>query len=480
MKLRSRRQPSVVGRALGCALAAAHYLPSHGVAQSNSATAVESRNDISYLRGPYNADFYYRQNEAFRVGAALHFSHSKQHDVLLLTPLLNHARVDSDFDRESVAFALQLKARTEPSQEMYAPYMARAAWRVFRAIDWTHQLHEQTYDIMASTDIPWHEKARWTDRSLRYYLEMNEVAFSCAPLDVTMRRAGVMMKPYFTYFRNYYPKSNTYFYAAHWWHPVIYEAQMIGGNDQEQVLAVEQTDQVYFEQVLKDRPQRMLLLREAAPRYSRMAPEVANAFDNLHMFHGIVYDILAYEGWTIDQKRDELYRVIAAMSYQPGDEGLARKFPVPHPDMDPRVYEDWMKGTEGEMTRIMLEMHDEMMPLMMPEGQSMTPEMRERMLAAIRLKLQPGMQEGETPGSLHDAMMAVMPDMKMMPESMEPGATPRMMIDAMLRGWREKHGDMPEVEPMPMNAEPVLPPLPKGSSGSSAASEREQETEQAH
>lgn len=459
MRLRCGRQHSVAGCALGCALAAAHYAPSHG-AQSRSAAPVEPRNDISYLRGPYNTDFYYRQNEAFRVGAALHFSHSKQHDVLLLTPLADHEQVDARFDEESLEFALKLKARTEPSQEMYAPYTARAAWRVFRAIDWTHQLHEQTYDIMASIDIPWSDKARWTDRSMRYYLEKNDVAFSCAPLDVTMRRAGVMMKPYFTYFRNYYPRSNNYFYAAHWWHPVIYEAQMMGGNDQEQVLAVEQTDRVCFEQVLKDRPQRMLLLREAAPRYSRMAPEVANAFDNLHMFHGIVYDILAYEGWTIEQKRDELYRVIAALSYQPGDDALASKFPLPHPDMDPRIYADWMKGADGEMTRIMMEMHEEMMPLMMPEGQTMMPEMHERMMAAIRLKLRPGMQEGEIAGSLHDAMMAVMPDMKMMPESMEPGATPQKMIDAMLQGWREKYGEMEDVEPMPMDAEPALPRLP--------------------
>src|SRR5690606_38514284 len=118
------------------------------------------------------------------------------------------------------------------------------------------------------------------------------------PLDVTMRRAGVMTKPYFTYFRNAYPKSNDFFYAAHWWHPVLYEALMIAGNDGEQEDAVRAVADLFFRVVLEDRPKRMLLLREAAPRYSRFSPESANIFDNLHMFHGIVYDILAYEGWT--------------------------------------------------------------------------------------------------------------------------------------------------------------------------------------
>jgi hypothetical protein len=319
--------------AIGSALALLWMLTIHVL-------AVEQRNEVAFLRGPYNIAFFYRHNRAFRVGAALHFSHAKQHDVLLLTPLARHAEADAQFDQESVAFIEQLTAHTEPTQEYYAPYTARAAWRVLRTIDWAHMHHEQTYDIMSDRDIPWDQKKAWTDRSVRYYLN-NDVAFSPAPLDVTMRRAAVMMKPYFTLFRNYYPRSNNFFYAAHWWHPVIYEAQMIGGNDAEQEMVVQQTDDTFYAQVLKGRPLRMLLLREAAPRYSRLTPESANIFDNLHMFHGITYDILAYEGWTIAQKRAELYRVIKALSYQPGDEQLARKFRVPHPNMDPRVYEEW-------------------------------------------------------------------------------------------------------------------------------------------
>ena len=135
-----------------------------------------------------------------------------------------------------------------------------------------------------------------------------------------------MMKPYFGYFRNNYPESNNFFYAAHWWHPAIYEAQMIAGNGPAQPQVVMQTDKVLYGEVLKDRPLRMLLSREMMPRYSQMSPESANIFDNLHMLHGIAYDILAYEGWTIEEQKAEIYRVIDAMGYQPGDEKLAMKF----------------------------------------------------------------------------------------------------------------------------------------------------------
>ncbi len=219
---------------------------------------------------------------------------------------------------------------------------------------------------------------------------------------------------------------------------------------------IRQTNETGYLRVLVDRPLRMLLSREVMPRYSRFSPESANIFDNLHMLHGIAYDILAYDKWTMDQKRAELYRVIDAMKYHPGDERLARKFPVPYPDMDPRVYYDWMKGTEGGMNRIMKEMLAEMMPLMMPQG--MSEDQRERLMSQFKMKMTPGLEDGEQPGSLMEALKALMPDMQMMPEAMEPGGTPQKMIDAMLQGWGKKYGSLPDVLPLPMEGEPTAPP----------------------
>ncbi|MFN7139743.1 MAG: hypothetical protein ACK4UN_10420 [Limisphaerales bacterium] len=424
-----------------------------------AANAVEQRNEVSHLQAKYNNAFFYRHNETFMNGSAIHFAHAIQHDILQLTPLSQHLQVDSQTDQRFVDFLLNHKAKTEPTMEYYGPYVARGAWKLYRAIDWTHMHHEQTYDIMSDKDIPWEKKKEWTDRAVRYYLEKNPVARSCAPLDVTMRRAATMMKPYFGYFRNKYPQSNNFFFAAHWWHPVIYEAQMIAGNDKEQDQVVQQTDQVFYHQVLKDRPQRMLLSREVMPRYSRLSPESANIFDNLHMLHGIAYDILAYEGWTMQQKRAELYRVIEAMSYQPGDEKLARKFNTPYPDMDPRRYEPWMKGFDGEMNRIMMEMHQEMMPMHMPSSHKMSPEMKEQMMSQFRMKLTPGMQEGEIDGSWHDVMMKLMPEMKMDPETLQPGKVSQKMVDTMLDGWRKKYGNMPDIQPISMQQEPSAPPI---------------------
>lgn len=424
--------------ALQCGLAGAH------------AEQFEQRSKPSYLRGRYNLAFFYRLNPTFRHGAAIHFAHGKAHDVLELSPFEDHERADAEFDRECVDF-IHNPPRTEPEMEYYGPYTGRGIWQLYRAIDWTHVHHEQTYDILASTKIPWDAKAEWTARSVDAYLKRMDIPRSVAPLDVTMRRAAVMMKPYFTLFRNYYPKSATFFFAAHWWHPAVYESQMLGGNGPAQDAMVAVTDGPTFEHVLRDRPMRMLLSREMMPRYSRMSPESANIFDNLHMLHGIAYDIMAYEGWNMDQKRAELERVLKAMAYQPGDELLARKFQEPYPDIDPRVYKPWMKSGPGEMGRIMMEMMQEMMPMMMP-GISATK--KAEVMAQFKMKMQPDMQPGELPGSLHDALMKIYPQMHMMPGTMEPGEVSPMMVEAMLKGWRKKYGGLPDIPPLPMDREP--------------------------
>ena len=55
--------------------------------------------------------------------------------------------------------------------EYYGPYIGRAMWDLYLAINWTHMHHEQTYDILSAADVPWDKKKEWTDRAVRYYVE---------------------------------------------------------------------------------------------------------------------------------------------------------------------------------------------------------------------------------------------------------------------------------------------------------------------
>lgn len=55
----------------------------------------EQRNGIAHPRTPYRLAFYNRHRPSYRVAGALHFAHSKLHDVLLLTPFQDHDKADA-------------------------------------------------------------------------------------------------------------------------------------------------------------------------------------------------------------------------------------------------------------------------------------------------------------------------------------------------------------------------------------------------
>jgi len=87
-------------------------------------SALEKRDDVSYLRGPYNGAFFHRHNNSFRESAALHFAHGKQHDVLILNPLSRKEFTDRDFLKECLIMVAK-PPRTEPKMEYFGPWSAR-------------------------------------------------------------------------------------------------------------------------------------------------------------------------------------------------------------------------------------------------------------------------------------------------------------------------------------------------------------------
>ena len=107
---------------------------------------------------------------------------------------------------------------------------------------------------------------------------------------MVQERVKLKEQPWFMAFRKQWPKATQLFWAFHCWHTAVYEIQLVSGTGQTE--AVRNIDALFWQEVLPHPPNRMLLSAEVMPRFSEMAPEAANIFDNLHQFHGIVYDIL--------------------------------------------------------------------------------------------------------------------------------------------------------------------------------------------
>ncbi|UCH35189.1 MAG: hypothetical protein JSV65_02225, partial [Armatimonadota bacterium] len=267
-------------------LAPALYAAAVGMIFAVTAAA-EQRNAVSYLRGPYNFAFYERHPGDYKLTTIAHWAHGAVHDEIMR---VGYDPADvRDADENLFAQALYYfdhPPRVEPHQEYVGPQFARLAWRMPNVINWTHQLHEQLYDIMADDSIALPDKQKWLGRSVAYYLSEPGIALSPAPFEeVVMKRVQLMKQPWFRSFRQKWPLANSLFWGFHWWHPVVYEAQLVYHEEQDR--AVKNIDRLFTETVLRHPPNRMVLSREAMPRFSKLAPAAANIFDNLHMLHGI-------------------------------------------------------------------------------------------------------------------------------------------------------------------------------------------------
>lgn len=315
--------------------------------------AFEQRDEIYRRRAPYLWAFYKRHPKNYGLTTAAHWAHGSISDLILSTPSDPGAaaRADAHFVDQAEA-VLGRPARVEPEQADVGPAFARLAPLAPKVIDWTHMLHEALYDIMADPSLTDEERRTYIKLETDYYLSEPDIAFSPAPLEVIVReRVQLMAQPWFKAFRRDWPKSAHLFWAFHWWHPAVYEAQVVYGADQ--TAAVAQIDRLFWKEVLPQPPNRMLLSREVMPRFAEMAPQAANIFDNLHQFHGIAYDILASP--QVADKRAELYRMLELMLVRPGDRDLARELRAssPAPKLDPLRYEPWMRAGPGAMGAIM-------------------------------------------------------------------------------------------------------------------------------
>jgi hypothetical protein len=73
----------------------------------------------------------------------------------------------------------------------------------------------------------------------------------------------------------------------------------------------------------------MPMLQDVAPTFSQRFPEAANIFNNLHMLHDNIDDVLASPELfpSIEAKRERIYQLLAIYlhrNHQPGDTRYAR------------------------------------------------------------------------------------------------------------------------------------------------------------
>lgn len=76
---------------------------------------------------------------------------------------------------------------------------------------------------------------------------------------------------------------------------------------------------VFEDSVLADPPDYMPLTAQVAPRFGAMFPAAAHIFDNLHMMHDVVNDIMVDPGVPKARKSAEIDRLLTQVLYRNQD-----------------------------------------------------------------------------------------------------------------------------------------------------------------
>jgi hypothetical protein len=265
---------------------------------------------------PRDKRFYYRAQWNFSLREDLaeldsefngvDFGHSNLYENLLLTGGKDVPAIEDRARKETLAF-IATKPQLNPNEEAIAPTYMKLAWRAQNTFDEAHALHRATYDIMAS-DEP--DKDRALRNVLAYY---RESAYAITAKRLDHHRLDQL--PYSKTFRQRFPLFNATIWSYHYLQVAVYDPLQAARDLPAKTQAVRPILATY-RRYLDQPPVEwtfMPLTAELSPAFASRYPEIGNIFDNLHMLHDNISDILTSEQLpTWKAKRAEIYRILNA------------------------------------------------------------------------------------------------------------------------------------------------------------------------
>jgi hypothetical protein len=263
----------------------------------------------TYLPASHNWAFRRNYNAAERLFYAFDYGHAILYETLWTRPdapaSLLEERIYDRLTRRILVRPPHVPLEEAAIEIAYAKLVPEA--KVM--FDWAHILHRQVYDVWADERIPLEEKDARVDEILRYYRSRPDIAFSTQP-----KSMDLMDGQYYSLaFREKYPKFNGLIWGYHWLQVGLYEPLMVGRNSDERQALVRATV-ARFWQMLEDPPHSMPYLMPmtaaVAPTFAERYPEIAIIFDNLHMMHDVVSDILTSPEVPRNRKRAEIMRAV--------------------------------------------------------------------------------------------------------------------------------------------------------------------------
>ncbi len=263
------------------------------------------QNHIFYKRGPYNFAVYNLKPLALDLNAVA-VGHAMAYEDLVTGKA---ATLDSaTFDH--INRVLNNPPKFMPDEANLSPTFGRKYGVLEQVFDWTHVLHAQTVDVLASPKMTPAQKDREIRALWDFYF--TQVPYAITPLPMNM--GWLDSQPYSMAFRHKYPKVNGLFWGYHWLQGGMYD-MLDGLTLEQQKRSYEVVGQRYHKtELYRTNRVFMPMFAETSPKFAAKYPDIANAFDNLHMLHDMVNDILASDWISDSQKAEQIKRAIWIVS----------------------------------------------------------------------------------------------------------------------------------------------------------------------
>jgi hypothetical protein len=288
-----------------------------GLGAGQPASAQDRRDEQFYYPGSFNWQFLKRYPDAARLFNAFDYGHAVLYEILYTRRGDDAQRRLADEFQYLTTDLLVHPPRFAIAEEAVMPSYAKLAWRAKEMFDWAHMLHRQIYDAYAEPRLTPAARDSLIERLTDYYLSRRGYAFAAKPKSMSL-----MDDQYFSQaFRRFEPRFNGLIWAYHWLQVGLYEPFAAYQTPAEQTKAVQGTV-ARFWAMLHSSPSRMPrvmpMTATIAPVFARRHPRAAAIFDNLHMTHDIISDILVSDSVPSGRKRDVIYAQLREMADSSG------------------------------------------------------------------------------------------------------------------------------------------------------------------
>jgi hypothetical protein len=255
-----------------------------------------------YLPAEHNRAFRTHYPALDRLFAAFDYGHGILYETLYTRPDAPVSLLEEEVYRHLTRDVLRNPPRMHMPERSFMPRYARLVPLAKEMFEWAHILHRQSYDILADPRVA--DKDAAMEELLEYYLS-TPLAFTDVP-----KGMAIMDDQHFSQeFRQAYPRFNGLIWAYHWLQVAAYEPLLVYDTEEEQQAAM-QALLARFWQMLEDPPHalpsEMPMTAAIAPEFTARYPRFAAIFDNLHMMHDVISDVLVSE--RVTDKRAEIYR----------------------------------------------------------------------------------------------------------------------------------------------------------------------------